>query len=84
MLFSLVRGSRPLLILLSVLALPLCAAEPDQTREPLHLTSDELLAPWRGDLPGMIERRVIRVLTSYSKTFYFIDKGRQRGPPMTV
>lgn len=79
MLFSLVRGSRPLLILLSVLALPLCAAEPDQTREPLHLTSDELLAPWRGDLPGMIERRVIRVLTSYSKTFYFIDKGRQRG-----
>ena len=35
--------------------------------------------PWTGDLDGMIERRVIRVLTVNSKTFYFIDKGTQRG-----
>lgn len=35
--------------------------------------------PWSGDLDGMIERRVIRVLTVYSKTGYFIDKGVQRG-----
>jgi membrane-bound lytic murein transglycosylase MltF len=35
--------------------------------------------PWTGDLDGMIERRVIRVLTVNSKTFYFIDKGVQRG-----
>jgi len=27
----------------------------------------------------MIERRVIRVLTVYSKTFYFVDKGVQKG-----
>ena len=27
----------------------------------------------------MIERRVIRVLTVNSKTFYFVDKGVQRG-----
>jgi membrane-bound lytic murein transglycosylase MltF len=27
----------------------------------------------------MIERQVIRVLTTYSKTFYFLDKGTQRG-----
>ena len=27
----------------------------------------------------MIERRVIRVLTTYSKTNYFVDKGTQRG-----
>ena len=31
--------------------------------------------PWTGDLDGMIERRVIRVLTVNSKTFYFLDKG---------
>lgn len=37
------------------------------------------LAPWKGDLDGMIERRVIRVLTTYSKTQFFIDKGTQRG-----
>ena len=35
--------------------------------------------PWTGDLDGMIERRVIRVLTVNSKTFYFVDKGVQRG-----
>ena len=35
--------------------------------------------PWKGDLDGMIERRMIRVLVPYSKTHYFIDKGVQRG-----
>jgi membrane-bound lytic murein transglycosylase MltF len=39
----------------------------------------EMQKPWTGDLDGMIERRVIRVLTVNSKTFYFHDKGTQRG-----
>ena len=39
----------------------------------------ELLKPWTGDLRGMVERRVIRVLTTYSKTQYFIDHGLPRG-----
>src|SRR5262249_11444587 len=37
------------------------------------------LAKWTGDLDGMIERRYIRVLTTYSKTMFFIDQGTQRG-----
>jgi membrane-bound lytic murein transglycosylase MltF len=37
------------------------------------------MKPWTGDLNGMIKRRVIRILTVYSKTFYFVDKGVQRG-----
>jgi membrane-bound lytic murein transglycosylase MltF len=36
-------------------------------------------APWRGDFDGMLERRSIRVLIPYSRTLYFIDKGRERG-----
>ena len=32
-----------------------------------------------GDLDKMIAKRRIRVLLVYSKTFYFIDRGRQRG-----
>lgn len=33
-----------------------------------------------GDLPGMIERRTIRALVPYSRTFYFLDReGNQRG-----
>jgi membrane-bound lytic murein transglycosylase MltF len=35
--------------------------------------------PWTGDLDGMLKRRTIRVLTVYSKTFYFVDKGVLRG-----
>ena len=34
---------------------------------------------WTGDLDGMVERRMIRVLTVYSKTLYFIDRGTPRG-----
>ena len=38
-----------------------------------------LMRKWTGDLDGMIERRVVRVATTYSRTNYFIDKGVQRG-----
>ncbi len=37
------------------------------------------LGDWTGDLDGMIQRRVIRVLTTYSKTNYFVDGGEQHG-----
>jgi ABC-type amino acid transport substrate-binding protein len=47
--------------------------------ETLTIDPAEIQKPWTGDLDGMIERRVIRVLTVYSKTFYFHDKGAQRG-----
>src|SRR5699024_3595810 len=41
---------------------------------------DPMVEPWHGDLDGMIERRQIRVLVPYSKTFYFLDSGgHQRG-----
>jgi membrane-bound lytic murein transglycosylase MltF len=35
--------------------------------------------PFTGDLDGMVKRRMIRVLTPYSKTMYFVDKGVTRG-----
>jgi len=34
---------------------------------------------WTGDFDGMVKRRRIRILTPYSRTHYFIDKGVQRG-----
>ena len=34
---------------------------------------------WTGDYPSLAERRAVRLLVVYSKTFYFIDKGQQRG-----
>jgi membrane-bound lytic murein transglycosylase MltF len=40
---------------------------------------ETVLKNWKGDLDGMVERRFIRLLTTYSKTHYFVDKGTQRG-----
>jgi membrane-bound lytic murein transglycosylase MltF len=35
--------------------------------------------PWKGDFDGMVERRHIRALVTYSNTYYFLDGPRQRG-----
>lgn len=35
--------------------------------------------PWTGDLDGMIERRMIRMLVPFSRTHYFIEGGTPRG-----
>ena len=40
---------------------------------------ERLVQPWKGDLDGMTERRVIRVLTVQNPVLYFVDKGREVG-----
>jgi membrane-bound lytic murein transglycosylase MltF len=35
--------------------------------------------PWKGDFDGMLERRTIRFYVPYSRSLYFVDKGRERG-----
>ena len=54
-------------------------ATPTPKREKLTIAAEEAAKPWTGDLDGMIKRGTIRVLTVYSKTFYTVDKGVQRG-----
>jgi membrane-bound lytic murein transglycosylase MltF len=39
----------------------------------------ELMRPWKGDWEEMKKRGVLRALVVYSKTFYFVDRGMQRG-----
>ena len=72
-----------LLVAALVLALPLVAeAQGAKAKPPApSATFDQSLVvkPWTGDLDGMIKRRRIRILTPYSKTHYFIDRGVQRG-----
>jgi membrane-bound lytic murein transglycosylase MltF len=48
-------------------------------RERFTIAPEEVTKPWTGDLDGMLKRGFIRVLTVYSKTFYTVDKGIQRG-----
>ncbi|MGH8331153.1 MAG: transporter substrate-binding domain-containing protein, partial [Pseudomonas sp.] len=69
--------------LIALVSVGVSAQEPTDVkapdREELSLSPAEVMKPWTGDLDGMIERRMIRVLTVYSKTFYFVNKGVQRG-----
>lgn len=44
-----------------------------------HVVESLVNEKWLGDFDGMVERRTIRVLVVPSKTFYFVDRGRQRG-----
>lgn len=66
-------------ILSSVPMLAAAEAKPSSQREQLNISPQEIMKPWSGDLDGMIDRGVIRVLTVYSKTFYFVNKGVQMG-----
>ncbi len=52
------------------------AAEPGETPHPAVKLLEE---PFLGDLDGMIERRLIRLLVVPSRTHWFLDDGEPRG-----
>jgi membrane-bound lytic murein transglycosylase MltF len=58
---------------------PVETPEPAPEATPLPAGIAPLLEPFTGDLDGMLERRVIRVLTVQSPIFYFVDRGREVG-----
>jgi membrane-bound lytic murein transglycosylase MltF len=60
----------------ALLCLTAAAAAAQKTQQGELISLDE---KWLGDFGGMAKRREIRVLVVYSKTFYFLDQGRQRG-----
>lgn len=67
---------------LPTLAEPVVMQQPEPaTEEELHylLTSKLIAEPFNGDFSEMRERRMIRVLVTHSRTFYFFDGPEQRG-----
>ena len=60
-------------------AAPSVPANQAVVRENLDIDLNAVNKPWKGDLDGIIKRQVMRVLVVPSKTFYFVDKGIQRG-----
>jgi membrane-bound lytic murein transglycosylase MltF len=58
---------------------PAPAAKPKAASPTVAMSHEIVSRPYTGDVDGMLKRRLIRVLTPYSKTNYFIDKGVQRG-----
>ena len=61
------------------LGISAAAAEKPAPSKKLEMDRAILDQKFTGDLDAMIQRRLIRVLTVYSKTFYFLDKDTQRG-----
>ena len=52
----------------------------DPAARRLDVTTKE----WIGDFDGMLERRYVRVFVPYSRSLYFVDKGRERGISATL
>ena len=71
------RWSIPVAMLLCLGAAP--RAQAPTAKGHLGIDLAPITAPWVGDLDGMIERRLVRVLTVYSRTLYFVDRGTPRG-----
>jgi ABC-type amino acid transport substrate-binding protein len=73
----------PMRILIAIVAWVLLAttldAQAPTEKGRLGLSLTEVTKPWTGDLDGMMERRMVRVLTAYSRTLYFVDSGTPRG-----
>jgi membrane-bound lytic murein transglycosylase MltF len=69
------------MLLVALMAFTVAAQAIAQTAQTDSSMEDALLdnKPWIGDFDEMAKKRQIRVLVVYSKTFYFLDRGRQRG-----
>jgi len=57
---------------------PVAQLSEQQRIEDVEMTLP-LPGAWSGDLDGMLERRLVRILVPFSKTFYFLDQGQERG-----
>ncbi len=49
-----------------------------ETQLPLSVR-EAVLTPFTGDLDELVKRRAVRVGVTFNRTFYFIDRGKQRG-----
>ena len=69
------------ILLVAIIALTVAVPLSAQAAETDSALEETLLKnkPWLGDFDEMAEKRQIRVLVVFSKTFYFLDRGRQRG-----
>jgi len=71
---------RGLLLMLAVLCLAGLGAPPHaRATDQSESFKQKLREPFKGDFDAIAERGYLRVLVPFSKTFYFIDGGVQRG-----
>ena len=64
----------------AMLGLGASAPAQTETTEPVDTRAlPTELKSWTGDFDGMKERRIIRVAVPYSRSLYYLDRGRERG-----
>ena len=63
----------------ALVALPTADAQQPAPKADKPRQLDVEHKPWKGDFDAMLERRTIRVLVPYSRSLYYLDKGRERG-----
>ena len=51
----------------------------NQPAKKQYSLADVTRIKFTGDFDGMVKRRIIRILVTYSRTHYFVDKATQRG-----
>jgi membrane-bound lytic murein transglycosylase MltF len=73
------RGWLAVVVAVGAMTRPAAAAPSGPPRQ-LGVTAQ----PWTGDLDGMLDRRVIRVVVPFSRTLYYNDNGRERGVTATL
>ena len=73
------RWATIVLIVLQATALWAQAPAPRTEADPVHPLGTHLTDRYTSDLPQLIERKYIRVLTTYNRTNFFMAKGRLRG-----
>ena len=61
-----------LTVFYALLMAPLTQAQNNDLRNPTALVDN---SPYTGDLEGMVQRRIIRVLTVYGPGRYYLDNG---------
>jgi len=78
---SLLGCIRIVLIVVAVAGSGAVPAQLPSDNSGIHATRDLQVGTrqWKGDFEQMKKRRIIRALVPYSKTFYYVEKGRQRG-----
>ncbi len=77
---ALIRAAGALLALAAGPAFGQATTGPDHTPHEIQVG----LRQWKGDFDGMKKRHIIRALVPYSKTFYYVENGRQRGVSFEV
>ena len=74
------------LLMAAVMALASCGGEKPAAQQPAiddtalpSSIRETVLKPFAGDLDELVKRRIVRVGVTFNRTFYFVDRGVQRG-----